>query len=153
MLLLVGVDLPAPGSDFILLARDDTRTVVSQQVDVVRDDGLPGVQHLVAAVHEVVHSVHRIAGAHGAEARLGAGPAVDERGQAVRHVGGDGGEAGATYQSRPVRGGDVLGAAAWMSQLTIQSYREQSVITFVISRLVLDCVDKLHYPRSARQSL
>ena len=101
MLLLVSVNLPAPGSGLVLLTGDDTGTVVSQQINVIRQVGLPGLEDLLAAVHQRVHNLHGVTGAHGAEARLGAGPAVHQGGQAV-HVLRDGREAPAAHQTRPV---------------------------------------------------
>ena len=112
MLLLVGVNLPAPGPGLVLLAGDDAGAVVPQQVNVLGQTGLPGLQDLLAAVHQRVHLLHGVARAHRAEAGLGAGPAVHQGGQAV-HVLRDGGEAAAAHQAGPVGGGDVRSRAAW----------------------------------------
>ena len=111
MLLLVSVNLPAPGPGLVLLAGDHAGAVVAQQVDVLGQVGLPGLEDLLAAVHQRVHLLHGVTGAHGAEARLGAGPAVHQGRQAV-HVLRDGGETAAAHQAGPVGGGDVRSGGA-----------------------------------------
>ena len=112
MLLLVSVNLPAPGPGLVLLTGDHTGTVVPQQINVLGQTGLPGLQDLLAAVHQRVHLLHGVTRAHGAEAGLGARPAVHQGGQTV-HVLGDGRETPAAHQAGPVRVGDVWSGAAW----------------------------------------